>query len=206
MSSFNRQVPLQCDAAQGSIRHATGARLAAIPAEFLLALHLSLFERFADNSQDILYRTGYEQGLQDMVRLNAEMRARYGGEAFDLWQMDAKFILESWWQPLAWAGWGNCGFDLTSAARGLVVVEFPHSPIAAALGRTEHPICHFFAGLFAGALSFYDRAERHATEIECRAAGGAKCRFVVAPGGMVDSAEGWRQQGATADEIVRRLR
>lgn len=206
MPSSNRQAPLQPDPAQGSLREADGRRLAVAPADLLLSLHLALFERFADNSQDVLYRSGYEQGLQEMLRLNAFLREQYGGDAFDLWQMDAKFILDAWWQPLARAGWGSCSFDFTLLARGIAIADMADSPIASALGSTDHPICHFLAGLLAGALSFFERAECHATEIECRAAGGKKCRFVIAPGDVIDSAEGWRQQGVSADDIVRRLR
>lgn len=206
MSSTIRQALIRPDPSLGSLRHPNGARLAAIPADFLLWLHLHLFEHFADDSQDILYRSGYENGLQDLVRLGRELREQFGSESFDLWQMDAKFILGAWWEPLEQAGWGRCTFELSAPARGITFVSLEDSPIAAALGSAEHPICHFFAGLFAGVISFLDRAERHGTELECRAAGGALCRFLIAPGGEVDSAEGWRQQGVPIAEIIRRLR
>jgi predicted hydrocarbon binding protein len=206
VSSKFQHASFQADPAQGTLRRTNGARLAVVPAEFLLALHLYLFERFAENAQDVLYRSGYEQGLQDMMLLNQELRDQYGSGSFDFWQMDEKFILDSWWGQLAQAGWGRCTFDLTAHSRGIAFVELEDSPVAAALGNTEHPICHFLAGLFAGAVSFYERAERHATELECRAAGADRCRFVVAGGGAVDSAEGWRQQGVAVAEIMRRLR
>lgn len=206
VSTTFRHTFFQPDPVEGSLRRANGSRLAVVPADFLLALHVYLFEHFADNSQDVLYRSGYEQGLLDLVRLNHELREQYGSESFDLWQMDAKFILDSWWEPLAQAGWGRCTFDLSALSRGIVFVDLDDSPIAEALGNTEHPVCHFLAGLFAGTMSFFERAERHATEIECRAAGGSQCRFIVAAGGDVDSAEGWRQQGLSAAEIIRRLR
>lgn len=205
MSSTLSQTNIQTDPTKGALRRANGARVAVVPADFLLALHLQLFERFADNSQDVLYRAGYEQGLQDFVRLNQELKAQYGNRSFDLWQMDAKYILNAWWEPHAEAGWGPCSFDLAAMSRGIAVVEMADSPIAAALAGTEFPICHFFAGLFAGAISFYERAERHATEVECRAAGGARCRFIVGPGSNVDSSESLRQQGVAAAEIIRRL-
>ena len=206
MSSSFHQALVQPNPEEGSLRRTNGARLAVVPIDFLQAIHHHLFERFADESQDVLYRAGFEQGLLDMVRLNEELREQYGGGSFDLWQMDAKFILEAWWAPLAQAGWGACAFDLAALSRGVAIVELDNSPVAAALGSAEHPICHFFAGLFAGVLSFFERTERHATEIECRSAGAPKCRFVVATGGDVDLAEGWRQQGVAAAEIIRRLR
>ena len=145
MSSSIRQAHIQPDLAHGSLRRANGARLAVVPADFLLSLHLHLFEHFADTSQDVLYRSGYEQGLQDMVRLGQELREKFGRGSFDLWQMDAKFILGAWWEPLEQAGWGRCDFDLAALSRGIAFVNLADSPIAAALGSTEHPICHFFA-------------------------------------------------------------
>lgn len=201
-----RQPNFQTDPQQGSLRLPSGARLAVVPLDFLRAIHVELFERFADNSQDLLYRSGYEQGLQDMVRLNQELRDQYGSGSFDLWQMDAKFILETWWSSHEQGGWGRCTFDLAAQARGIVIIDLDDNPIAAALGHAEYPICHYFAGLFAGVMSFYDREERHATELECRAVAGTRCRFVVAAGGDVDSAEGLRQQGVATAEIIRRLR
>lgn len=191
---------------EGSLRRSDGLRLAAVPANFLLALHQHLFEHFADNCQDLLYRSGYEQGLQDMRRVNLELRQQFGSGSFDLWQMDAKFILNTWWEPLAAAGWGECTFDFAAQSRGITVVALADSPVADAVAHVEHPICHFFAGLFAGAMSFYERSERHGTEITCRAAGGDQCRFVIAPGNEVDTIEGWRQQGLAEAEILRRLR
>jgi predicted hydrocarbon binding protein len=195
----------QSDPDQGSLRRANGLRLAAVPADFLLTLHLYLYERFGEKSQDLLYRSGFEQGLLDMVQLNQHLRAQYGGGNCDLWQMDAKFILDTWWEPLAQGGWGCATFTFGSPARGVSVVDVEECAVAVALGSADHPVCHFAAGLFAGAISFYERAERHATELECLAAGGARCRFVVAAGGEIDSAETWRQEGVLAQEIVRRL-
>ena len=206
MPSNVRQVFFQPDPSQGSLRRASGQRLAAVPADFLLALHLHLYDRFGEKSPDLLYRSGYEQALQDMLRLNQELRANYGGGNFDLWQMDAKFILDTWWEPLAEAGWGRCTFDLAALSRGVAFADLEASVIAEALGSAEYPVCHFVAGLLAGAFSFFERAERHATELQCLANGGPTCRFVVAPGSEIDSAETLRQQGISAADIIRRMK
>ncbi len=206
MSSLVRQIFFQPDPSQGSLRRASGQRLAAVPLDFLIGLHLHLYERFAEKSPDLLYRSGYEQALQDMLRLNEELRAQYGGESFDLWQMDAKFILDTWWEPLDEAGWGRCTFDLAALTRGIGFADIEAGAIAEALGNAEHPVCHFVAGLFAGAFSFFERTERHATELQCVASGGSTCRFLIGPGSVVDSAETWRQEGISAVEIARRLK
>ncbi len=177
----------------------------AVSGPFLHALHAGIAENFPDDAPDVLYRAGYDQGLQDLLRLSRELRESFGS-AFDFWQADPKFVLESWWAPLAGAGWGQARFDLASTARQLVVIDVVGGFIPAALGPSGQPMCHHTAGALAGALSFFERAERHATEIACAADGAAHCTFVVAPGPIVDSAESSRQEGVTPEEILRRLR
>ena len=189
----------------GSLLRIDGTRVAALSVDFIHTLHFALVEHCGDAAQDILYRSGYEWGLQDMIRLNRQLHDEIGGGNFDLWQMDAKFVIESWWTPLAEAGWGTCQFDFSRLSRGVVCVELKNSIVAQALEGADHPVCHVYAGLFAGALSFFERTERHAVEIQCQALGQESCKFVIGPGADVDNAESRRQQGASAAEIIRRL-
>ncbi|MSU22702.1 MAG: hypothetical protein EXS32_02650 [Opitutus sp.] len=127
--------------------------------------------------------------------------------------MDAKSVLESWWSPLAAAGWGAWTLDLSVQSRGLTFVEIRSIMVATALARAveparaapAEPACHLYAGLFAAAASFLGRAERHAVEVQCAAQGHATCRFVIGPGRQIDEAEGWRKQGVSADDIRTRL-
>lgn len=197
--SFHRELKA------GALRRADAGRVAALAVEFVHDLHFALVENLGDSAQDVLYRTGYEWGLQDMLRLNQHLREEIGGSNFDLWQMDAKFVIDSWWAALAESGWGTCQFDFSRLSRGVVCAELKDSIVAQALDGAEQPVCHLYAGLFAGALSFFERAERHAVEIQCQAMAHDSCRFVIGPGAEVDNAESRRQQGASATEIIRRL-
>ena len=203
--SSTRPLPFGFDSSQGSLRGPDGARVAALSTEFVQTLHVSLLDQFAENAQDVLYRSGYEWGLQDLVRVTQQLKNQLGART-DIWQMDAKFLLESWWAPLAEAGWGQVGFDCAAQARGVVFVELRDSAVVEALGASDQPVCHWYAGALAAAFSFLERAERHAVELQCRSMGATSCQFLVAPGAEIDSAETWRQQGTTAAEIVRRLR
>jgi predicted hydrocarbon binding protein len=195
----------QPNLAEGSLRRTTGEHVVALSLDFVRSLHETISEQFGPEARDILYRCGYEWGLQDSMRFAPRVAAQMEGSNLDLWQMDGKFVFESWWAPLAEAGWGRCTFDVSALARSRVVVELRGSIVAERVTGSEGPICHLYAGLFAGALSFYERAERHAIEILCRAQGSQQCQFLVAPGAEIDSAETWRKQGATAADIVRRL-
>lgn len=183
-----------------------GNRLALVPRDFVQAWHMGLVEHFGDEAADLLYRTGYEWGLQEMVRRNRDLRGSRGEDAFELSSLGPQAALEIWWAPLRDAGWGVCTFDLSAAARGILFAEIRGSAVAAALAGAEEPVCHVYAGLLAGAASFIERSERHGIELECRAVKAAVCRFAVGPGETIDHAEAWRQQGVAPAEIVRRLR
>ena len=44
----------------------------------------------------IMYKCGVEWGLQDMKRFNNRMRHEFGGGKMDIWQMDPRFVFETW--------------------------------------------------------------------------------------------------------------
>jgi predicted hydrocarbon binding protein len=197
---------LQVQPAEGTLRLPDGQRAALLPAIFFRHLALELTTSLDDSPRHVLYKFGYDWALRDMVRLSRELGEEFGGGAnLDLWQMDAKFVLDRWWAPLAACGWGACTFDLSSLSRGFGFIELRHSIVAAHASGATQPSCHLYAGLFAGALSFFERVERHAAEFQCAALGAPSCRFVVGPGPQVDEVESWRVQHITAEEIRRRL-
>ena len=195
--------------AEGALRLPDGRRVAVVPDLFLGQLHRELTRDLDDAARHSLYKFGYEWALQEMVLLSRMISREFGaGGNLDLWQMDAKFVLDRWWSPLAQAGWGTVTLDVSSLSRGFAFIELRHSTVVAALAgpnRATEPLCHLYAGLFAGALSFFERAERHGVEIQCAALGAPACRFAVGPGSQIDEVEMWRKQGIAPDEIRRRL-
>jgi predicted hydrocarbon binding protein len=193
------------DAAEGALRLPDGRRVIALATPLLQHLHVALRETLGEAAREILYRTGYEWALQTMLRLHQRLRNEFVTGDFDFWGLDPKLAIEAWWSPFRLSGWGTLTLDVSSLERGLAFVELHESAVASEVVAAKEPACHLYAGLFAGAISFFTRAERHAVEVECRAMNADRCRFVVGPGAEVDSAEVWRQQGAAAAEIVRRL-
>lgn len=182
-----------------------GRRVTALPEALMQELHRGLAGAAEDRTRQLLYHAGYEWGLQDMLHLSQRLRDESEAEnPPELWKMDAPFVLERWAAPFTAAGWGACLFDLSSHAKGITFVELRSSAAAASVARAATPVCHLYAGLFAGALSFYDRVESHGVEIECRALGHACCRFIVGPGPLIDQAENARHSGV-APEAIRRL-
>lgn len=192
--------------AEGALRLSDGQRTAVLPGAFLRHLPTELAAPLGDGARQAVYKFGYEWSLQEMVRLSRVLAGEFGGGAnLDLWQMDARFVLDRWWAAFAAAGWGTLALDLSSHARDFAFIELRQSLVAAQFTGATQPTCQLYAGLFAGALSFYERTERHATEFQCAALGAPVCRFVIGPGPQIDEVEAWRQQRVAPDEIRRRL-
>lgn len=203
----DRDEALSHRTAEGAIFLPDGRRVAAWPEILLRTLHETLAPDAPDAARLQLYRAGYEWGLQELLHLSRRVREESGaGSDHDLWQTDAAVVFERWSAPLAVAGWGTWSLDRSAHASGITVVELRHSAVAAALQSSTAaaaPVCHLYAGLFAGALSFYDRAESHALETSCVALGHDCCRFIVGPGPVIDRAETALHKGAAHDAILR---
>lgn len=190
------------DLATGKLLCPDGQRRVALVTDLIQNLHSALTENFGESTRDLLYRSGFEWGLEEMLALNSRLQP---GKGVSLVKMDPKYVFESWAKSLRECGHGTANFDFSRLDRGIVLVELQQSAIAAALESAEQPACHLYAGLFAGAFSFYDRVERHAVEIQCAALGQPACTFIVGPGSDVDAAEAARQKGARTAEILSRL-
>lgn len=188
-----------------SWQDSTGRPNAVASIEFVRSLHFALLETFGDDTQDVLYRIGYEWGLRDMTALRRRLRDEPGA-ASTPGPAEAQAAFDQWWQPLLAGGWGSSSLSPTSKTRGIATIDLRNSLVADALPGADYPVCHLYAGLFAGALSLIERAERHGVEISCRAVGDTACIFVIAPAAEIDAIETWRQQGIVAGEIVSRLR
>jgi len=202
----DRDAALSQRPAEGAIYLPDGRRVAAWSEALLRTLHERTGAQSTEHARLVLYRAGYEWGLQELLHLSHRIREESANPGdHDLWQTDATVVFERWSAPLAVAGWGTWALDRSNHARGLTIVELRHSAVAAALkagpAATE-PVCHLYAGLFAGALSFYDRTESHAIESSCVALGDTCCRFLVGARPIIDRAEAARREGARHDAIV----
>ena len=206
----SRESVLQSVPAHGALRQADDQRTAMVPLDFLHDLRLALGPDFGDGARHLLYCTGFDWSLRDMARLGQRLRDELGRGNLDLWQMEAKFVLDAWWEPLAAAGWGACRFS--ALPHGLMLAELTASAPATACRESVEsaaspptvPTCDLCAGLFAGALSFFERAERHAVEVQCAALGDPVCVFITGAPFYIDKIETWPRQGLTLDEIRRR--
>lgn len=193
------------DEEQGTIHLRDGQRAARVSEDFVVGLHGGLEEDVGDASNLIMYKCGIEWGLQDMKRFNNRMRHEFGGGKIDIWQMNQRFVFETWWWPLTVGGWGSWSLDLTFQSKKTVFVEIRNSAVAQSMQRVGKPVCHLYAGMFAGVFSFFNKEDRQCIEVQCYSMGNDCCKFMVGPEKHVNAAEFWRQEGATAEEIHARM-
>jgi len=191
------------EADQGAIYLRDGQRAAKVTESFINGLHLGVEKEVGDNASNLLmYKCGQAWGEQDMKRFNQRMRHEFGGGKLDIWQMNKRFVFESWWWPLTLEGFGGWTLDLHFVKRGLTVVEIRNSAVAHSMKIVGKPVCHIYAGLFAGVFSFYERKERECIEVQCYSMGNDVCKFLIGDQKQVNAAEFWRQEGASATEIL----
>jgi len=79
---------------------------------------------------------------------------RYGGGKRDIWQMHTRFVFECWWWPLTIMGFGAWSLDLSFLDKGLTVIEIRNSAVARSMKLLGKPVCHLYAGMFAGVSAF----------------------------------------------------
>lgn len=189
------------DEDEGSIYLRDGQRASEVSEDFIVGLHAGLEEDVGDASNLIMYKCGIDWGLQDMKRFNNRMRHEFGGGKLDIWQMNKRFVFESWWWPLTVQGWGGWTLDLSFENRDMTFVEIRNSAVARSMEQVGKPVCHLYAGMFAGVFSYFEREERQSIEVQCYSMGNDRCKFMIGKEKQVNAAEFWRQEGANAEEI-----
>ena len=182
-----------------------GQRAVYASEDFVSGLHSGLHEEVDDAANLIMYKCGYEWGINDMKRFAHRMRHEFGGGKTDVWQLNRKFVWESWWWPLTVEGWGSWTIDFSFDRQQMAFVTIRNSAVAKSMEQVGKPVCHMYAGMFAGAFSVFEREERDSIEVQCYAMGNDCCKFMVGKQDRVNAVEFWRREGANADEISQRL-
>jgi predicted hydrocarbon binding protein len=188
-----------------SLRLRDGQRGVLASEDFIAGLHTGSHEEVGDASNLIMYKCGMEWGLQDMKRFAERMRHEFGGGKHDIWSMNKKFVMESWWWPLTLEGWGGWTIDYSFAKQDMTFVTIRNSAVAKSMEQVGKPVCHMYAGMFAGVFSFFDKKERDCIEVQCYSMGNDCCKFLVGNKEKVNAAEFWRREGANANEILEKI-
>ena len=190
------------DEDQGAIYLHDGQRAARVSEAFINGLHLGAEGEVGDAGSLLMYRCGHMWAIEDMKRFNDRMRKEFGGGKKDIWQMNMQFVFETWWWPLTIQGFGGWSLDLSFRKKNITMVEIRNSAVAQSMAMAGKPVCHLYAGLFAGVFSFFDRTDRESIEVQCYAMGNDVCKFLIGDQKQVNAADFWRKEGATAADIL----
>lgn len=190
------------DPAKGILTNVYGQRLIRVSEDFVVALLGSLEEEVGEAAGEIMYKCGYEWGMEDMKSFSGRTQAEF---EVQMSKMGMGFLMESWWWPLTIEGWGTWRYDFRNAKQGLIFVELYESAVAQSVGDIGKVVCYFYAGLFSAFFSVLARRKLSCIEIQCYATGEDFCKFLVSTDKRVNAAAFWRNEGATAKDIVRKV-
>jgi predicted hydrocarbon binding protein len=187
----------------GSVMDWNGGRSVFASEDFIIGLLQGLEEEVGTASAAIMYAIGLEWGQQDSQVFAAWFAHEFGISAR---QANLRFLLETWWWPFTAQGWGRWEVDLSDRKQGFLFIDVFDSAVARTLGNVGKPVCHIYAGLFAGFFTAMLRKPLSCIEIQCYSMGETYCKFLMGGQDRIDAAAFWMHEGATAQDIEQRLR
>lgn len=202
VAHYSYQDFLQFDHGKGSIIDWNGQQNLLLSEDFIVGLQKGLEREVGDASAAVMYTIGLDWG-------------RFDAEGFSVWferefgispkQSNLLFLLEAWWWPFTAQGWGKWEVETESKKKGFLFIDIFDSMVARTLGNVGKPVCHLYAGLFAGFFTSMTQRQLSCIEIQCYAMGETYCKFLLGGRERVDAANFWINEGASAKEIERRL-
>ncbi|MGL4464327.1 MAG: V4R domain-containing protein [Planctomycetia bacterium] len=190
------------DPKAGVLKNVYGQRVVRVSEDFVVAVLGSLEEEVGDAAAEIMYKCGFEWGMEDMRSFTQRVQAEFEVE---MSKMAMGLMLETWWWPLQIEGWGGWHYDFRQAKRGLIFIDLYESAVAKSIGDIGKVVCFFYAGLFAAVFSVLSKRPLSCIEIQCYATGDTFCRFLISTSKRVNAAAFWRAEGATAKEIIAKV-
>lgn len=187
---------------QGRLSNRHDQRVILVPEDFVASFNLALEEEVGDAGGEIMYRCGYQWGVEDMKAFEARFSEEFG---HTMTAGHLGMVLETWWWPLQAAGWGSWKYDLSHKKEGLVFVDLYDSAIAKSTGNVGKVVCHYYAGMFAAVFGAMAKKELSGIEIQCYAMGEDFCKFLIGSSKRINAAQFWVREGASASEVISKL-
>ncbi|HAN75412.1 MAG TPA: 4-vinyl reductase [Planktothrix sp. UBA8402] len=170
--------------------------------DFIIGLVEGLEEEVGSSSSVIMYTIGKEWGVKDAAFFSLWYEAEFGQS---IRQSNLMFLLETWWWPVTSQGWGRWEVDMSDRKHGCIFINLFDSAVARTLGDVGKPVCHIYAGLFAGFFSNLVKKSLSCIELQCYSMGETYCKFLLGNPDRIDAAGFWLNEGATARDIQRKL-
>lgn len=180
-----------------------GSRNVFTSEDFIIGLQEGLEDEVGEASAAIMYSIGLEWGKYDSLFFESWFEKEFGTSAR---KANLMFLLETWWWPFVAQGWGRWEVDMSDRKQGFMFINVFDSAVARTLGDVGKPVCHIYAGLFAGFFTEMVRKQLSCIEIQCYSMGETYCKFLLGGKERIDAAAFWMNEGATARDIERRLR
>ena len=193
----------QFNSESGSVIDWHGSRNVFTSEDFIIGLLEGLEEEVGEASAAIMYSIGLEWGRQDSLLFEEWFEKEFDVSAR---KANLMFLLETWWWPFVAQGWGRWEVDMSDRKQGFMFINVFDSAVARTLGDVGKPVCHVYAGLFAGFFTEMVRKQLSCIEIQCYSMGETYCKFLLGGKERIDAAAFWMNEGATARDVERRLR
>ena len=171
--------------------------------DFIIGLIEGLEEEVGNASGVVMYSIGYQWGIKDANFFQHWFEKEYDK---NIREGNTAFMLEAWWWPFTAQGWGNWEVDMSEQKNGFMFVNIFDSAVARTLGDIGKPVCHIYAGLFAGFFTSLVKKNLSCIEIQCYSMGETYCKFLLGRQERIDAAAFWQNEGATARDVEKRLR
>jgi predicted hydrocarbon binding protein len=154
--------------------------LTALPHASLKALRASLMRDLGDGFAAVLQEAGYAGG-ETVFGVFTDWCRRRGEDTPDA--MSYAMFQQNAAQFFAEAGWGSVTMTpLGDSAVALDTTDWAEADPAAEL---PYPACYYSAGMLADFFGRVAGGTLACLEVECRTAGAARCRFLLASGDVV---------------------
>ncbi len=191
------------DAERGTLVDWNGSQNFLTSEDFIIGLIEGLEEEVGDASAAVMYTVGCEWGKRDSFVFEKWFEQEFGRS---IRQVNLMFLLETWWWPYISQGWGRWEVDLGDRQQGFMFINLFDSALARTLGDVGKPVCHLYAGLFAGFFTELVKKQLSCIEIQCYSMGENYCKFLLGGQDRINAAAFWLNEGATAKDITQRLR
>lgn len=199
---FQFQEFFHFNAQQGTVVDWNEARNIFVTEDFIVGLIDGLEQEVGEASGLVMYTMGYQWGIKDAKFFQQWFEKEYKK---NVREVNTLFMLEAWWWPFIAQGWGNWEVDMSEQKNGFMFINIFDSAVARSLGDVGKPVCHIYAGLFAGFFSEMVKKPLNCIEIQCYAMGETYCKFLLGRKEQVDAAVFWQNEGATARDIEKKM-
>jgi predicted hydrocarbon binding protein len=174
-----------------------GSGMLAITRDTLTALRAALLRDTGPATAAYLQEAGYAGGEAMFAAFHGWLATREAGEAESLPMDEFERLATEFFRD---AGWGSLTLGaLGEAIAALDTSDWAESDPASAL---DHPGCHLTTGMFADFFGRVADAPLAVMEVECRSAGGERCRFLLGSAEVMQSVYDRIAEGHPYDAAV----